>query len=94
MPEPSDIHPLTVSNPLIIGLAPEPYEEIVIGLPSKPDFVGVIVPENKSPVLNKTESPATKLLKKEFNFVIVFHGVEGLRACMLVLESSPIEEEK
>jgi hypothetical protein len=80
IPEPSFVQPVTVVNPLMMGLAPEPYEEITIGLDNVPDRVGVMVPENTSPFLNKTESPADRLLKMEFNLVIVFQGVAGLCA--------------
>jgi len=52
----------------------------MIGLDDVPDIVAVIVPENTSPFLNKTESPGKRLEKKEFSLVIVFQGVAGFRA--------------
>jgi hypothetical protein len=41
-----------------------------------PDFATLIDPTKVSPLLNNTESPGSKLVKKEFNLVIDFHGVE------------------
>ena len=94
MPEPSSVHPVTVWNPFIIGFAPEPYEEIMIGLEIVPDFDGVIVPSYTLSFMNKTESPADRMLNMELSLAIVFQGVAGFWACVLVRESSPIEEEK
>ena len=94
MPFPSFTQLDTVVNPLIIGFAPVPYAPIIMGLDDVPDFEGVIVPVNISPRLSNTESPASRLLKNEFNFDMDFHGVSGFFACSAVLVSSPVELEK
>ena len=94
MPLPSFTQLDTVVNPVIIGFSPVPYAPITIGLETVPDFEGMIVPEKLSPLLNKTESPASRLLKNEFNFEIDFHGVSGFFACSAVLVSSPFVLEK
>ena len=64
------------AKPLITGLLPSPYEDKMMGELIDPDLRIVIEPLNTSPLLNNITSPGCKLLKKEFSFFNVFHGVD------------------
>ncbi len=65
-----------------------------MGALAVPDLFIIIDPKNVSPLLNNTESPGRRVLKKAFNLLIVFQGEEEFCAWIEVLESSPETEEK
>ena len=48
-----------------------------MGDDEEPEREIFIAPEKVSPLLNKTESPGCKELKKELNFEMVCHAVVG-----------------
>ena len=48
-----------------------------MGDDEEPEREIFIAPEKLSPLLNKTESPGCKELKKELNFEMVCHAVVG-----------------
>ena len=95
-PLPIDVHAeeVRVVKPVIRGLGPVPYALKAIGADEVPDVAIVILPGKTSPLLKRTRSPACRLLEKELSLVKVFQGVDELCAWVLVLESSPVEEEK
>ena len=70
--EPDPVHWVMRLAPLTTGLAPTPYEEIVIGLPDEPEEGGTSCSCHISPLFRRIESPGPN--EEELTFANVFHG--------------------